>query len=64
LEAARRCGIEPTIVRVPGIGMDIDHPADLVAFARMAPPLCTRTLALLEEFGVLTPPGDAAPLRK
>jgi len=50
LDAARRCGIEPTVVRLPGIGMDIDHPADLAAFARMLPPLRTRTLALLERW--------------
>jgi 2-phospho-L-lactate guanylyltransferase len=51
LAAARRCGIEPTIVRVPGIGLDIDHPADLRAFLR-APRKPTRTLALLEAFGL------------
>jgi len=53
LDAARRCGIEPTVVRLPGIGMDIDHPADLAAFARMVPPLRTRTLEFLERCGVL-----------
>jgi 2-phospho-L-lactate guanylyltransferase len=53
LAAARSRGIEPTVVRLPGIGMDIDHPADLAAFARMTPPLRTRTLALLEQCGVL-----------
>jgi 2-phospho-L-lactate guanylyltransferase len=53
LAAARSCGIEPTVVRLPGIGMDIDHPADLVAFARMVPPLRTRTLEFLERCGVL-----------
>ena len=31
LEAARRCGIEPTVIRQPGIAMDIDHPVDLAA---------------------------------
>jgi len=51
LAAARRCGIEPTIVRLPGIGLDIDHPADLRAFLR-APRMPTRTLALLEAFGI------------
>ncbi len=51
LAAARRCGIEPTIVRLPGIAMDIDHPADLRMFLR-APRMPTRTLALLEEFGL------------
>ena len=29
LDAARRAGIEPTIKRCPGIGVDIDVPADL-----------------------------------
>ena len=51
LAAARRCGIEPTIVRLPGIAMDIDHPADLRMFQR-APRIPTRTLALLEKFGI------------
>lgn len=51
LAAARRCGIAPTIVRLPGIAMDIDHPADLRMFLR-APRLPTRTLALLEAFGL------------
>ena len=53
LAAARRCGIEPTIVRLPGIALDIDHPADLRMFLR-APRMPTRTLALLEGFGDLT----------
>ena len=35
LEAARRCGIEPTVIRQPGIAMDIDHPVDLAAFLRL-----------------------------
>jgi 2-phospho-L-lactate guanylyltransferase len=50
LIAARRHGIEPTIVRLPGIGLDIDHPADLLAFLRATPRQPTRTLALLESF--------------
>jgi 2-phospho-L-lactate guanylyltransferase len=51
LAASRRSGIEPTVVRLPGIGLDIDHPADLRAFLR-APRKPTRTLALLETFGL------------
>ena len=51
LAAARRVGIEPTVVRQPGIAMDIDHPADLRMFLR-APRMPTRTLALLEAFGL------------
>jgi 2-phospho-L-lactate/phosphoenolpyruvate guanylyltransferase len=52
LDAARSRGIEPLIIRQPGIAMDIDHPADLVAFLRMSPPVPTRTLAFLEESGI------------
>ena len=52
LMAARRQNIEPVIVRLPGIGMDIDHPVDLLAFLRAMPRMPTRTLHLLEEFGL------------
>lgn len=52
LEAAERCGIEPTVIRQPGIAMDIDHPVDLAAFLRMPQSIGTRTRALLEEMGV------------
>jgi 2-phospho-L-lactate guanylyltransferase len=51
LMAARMQGIEPTVVRLPGIGLDIDHPADLRAFMAAKPRMPTRTLALLERFG-------------
>jgi 2-phospho-L-lactate/phosphoenolpyruvate guanylyltransferase len=50
LTAARRHGIEPTIVRLAGIGLDIDHPVDLLAFMRATPRQPTRTLRLLEQF--------------
>ncbi len=36
LEAARRAGIEPRVVRLAGIGLDIDNPQDLVAFLKVA----------------------------
>jgi 2-phospho-L-lactate/phosphoenolpyruvate guanylyltransferase len=52
LIAARRQGIEPVIVRMPGIGLDMDHPADLQAFLAARPRMPTRTLALLEGFGL------------
>jgi 2-phospho-L-lactate guanylyltransferase len=52
LEAARRCGIEPTVIRQPGIAMDIDHPVDLASFLRLPQSAGTRTRALLEEMGV------------
>jgi 2-phospho-L-lactate guanylyltransferase len=51
LYAARRLGIEPTIVPLSGFALDIDHPADLRAFLRADPPMQTRTLALLRGFG-------------
>jgi 2-phospho-L-lactate guanylyltransferase len=52
LTAARRHGVEPTVVRLPGIGLDIDHPVDLLAFMRARPRRQTRTLRLLEQFGL------------
>jgi 2-phospho-L-lactate guanylyltransferase len=52
LDAARRCGIEPTVIRQPGIAMDIDHPVDLASFLRLPQSAGTRTRALLEEMGV------------
>jgi len=52
LDAARRCGIEPTILRQPGIAMDIDHPVDLATFLRLPQSAGTRTRAFLEEISV------------
>jgi 2-phospho-L-lactate/phosphoenolpyruvate guanylyltransferase len=52
LDAARARGIEPLIVRQPGIGMDIDNPVDLVTFLKMSPHVRTRTLDFLEQSGV------------
>jgi 2-phospho-L-lactate guanylyltransferase len=51
LRAARARGLEPTVVRLPGIALDIDHPADLRAFMAARPRRPTRTVALLEAFG-------------
>jgi 2-phospho-L-lactate guanylyltransferase len=51
LAAARAAGIEPVVMKLPGIGMDIDHPDDLRRFLAM-PPMRTRTLDFLEESGV------------
>jgi 2-phospho-L-lactate guanylyltransferase len=47
LEAARRAGLEPKILRLPGLGLDIDKPADLAAFLKI--PSNTRARALLRE---------------
>ena len=52
LQTARRHGIEPSILRLPGIGLDIDHPVDLLRFMRAQPRRRTRTLQLLEQFGL------------
>jgi 2-phospho-L-lactate guanylyltransferase len=45
LAAARRAGLEPKILRLPGIGLDIDNPADLAAFLKI--PSRTRARAVL-----------------
>jgi 2-phospho-L-lactate/phosphoenolpyruvate guanylyltransferase len=52
LITARRHGLEPDVLRLPGIGLDIDHPIDLLAFLRAKPRQPTRTLRLLEEFAL------------
>ena len=52
LDAARHQGIEPTVIRQPGIAMDIDHPVDLALFLRLPQSKGTRTRTLLDELGV------------
>ncbi len=52
LQAARRQGLEPSIVRMPGIGLDIDHPIDLRALLTARPRQPIRTVTLLEEMGI------------
>jgi len=52
LDAARGQGIEPTILRQPGIAMDIDHPVDLEMFLRLPQSQGTRTRTLLGQFGI------------
>jgi 2-phospho-L-lactate guanylyltransferase len=47
LRAAKLGGIDPTIVRLPGIGRDIDSPEDINVFARMGS--ATRTQAFLDQ---------------
>jgi 2-phospho-L-lactate guanylyltransferase len=63
LAAARRAGIDPTILRLPGIAMDIDTPEDLARFMRAEPRIPTRALAYLESlpsFGVSAAQGESA----
>ena len=46
LAAARALGIEPTIVKLPGIGLDIDQPPDVQALLRAAPRMTTRAISV------------------
>jgi len=50
LAAARLRGIDPQVVKLKGIGLDIDTPEDLHAFARLKS--ATRTQAFLERSGL------------
>ena len=54
LAAARTAGITPQILRLPGIAMDIDHPADIARFARIPEAKGTQTLAWLKQNGILS----------
>lgn len=50
LRTAQAHGIAPLIVRLPGIGLDIDRPEDIAAFVRHRS--ATRTQAFLERNGL------------
>ncbi len=52
LDAARAAGIEPTIVSLPGIAMDIDNPEDLGLFMACPQARGTRTYAWLKARGL------------
>jgi 2-phospho-L-lactate guanylyltransferase len=52
LRAAEAVGIRPTVLRLPGIALDIDNPEDLAAFLRIASQ--TQTRALLDQRDRLT----------
>jgi 2-phospho-L-lactate guanylyltransferase len=47
LATARALGIEPTVVELPGIGLDIDQPEDLQALLAAEPPMPSHTSTLL-----------------
>jgi 2-phospho-L-lactate/phosphoenolpyruvate guanylyltransferase len=49
LAAARSCGIEPRVVELPRIALDIDSPEDLARW--FASPSCMRACALLDRWG-------------
>jgi 2-phospho-L-lactate guanylyltransferase len=53
LAAARAAGLTPQIVRLPGIAMDIDHPADIARFASIPEAQSTQTLLWLQQNGIL-----------
>lgn len=51
LERARRCGIEPRVVKRPGLGLDIDVPEDLGLFALT--PSDTHAYRYLKRSGIM-----------
>jgi 2-phospho-L-lactate guanylyltransferase len=53
LAAARALGIAPQILRLPGVAMDIDHPADIARFASIPEAKSTQTLLWLQQNGIL-----------
>jgi 2-phospho-L-lactate guanylyltransferase len=54
LASARAAGITPQILRLPGIAMDIDHPADIARFAGIPEAKGTQTLAWLQQNDILS----------
>jgi 2-phospho-L-lactate guanylyltransferase len=48
LASARTLGIEPTIIKVPGIALDIDQPEDVHALLQAQPAMYTRALLSLQ----------------
>ncbi len=63
LDAARCAGIAPTIVRTPGLALDIDTPEDIARYLAAPAPHTTRTDAFLRELGMdrlPLPEGSAA----
>jgi len=51
LAAARTLGLEPKIVHLAGISLDIDHPRDLATFMSIASQ--THSRALLADAGIV-----------
>jgi 2-phospho-L-lactate/phosphoenolpyruvate guanylyltransferase len=58
LHAAETCGIRPTVLRLPGVALDIDTPEDLAALALQRTP--TRARALLAANDMLRTQNRAA----
>ena len=53
LDAARREGIEPVVVNLPGIALDIDNPEDARALLAAMPRTRTRAMRVLAECGLV-----------
>jgi 2-phospho-L-lactate guanylyltransferase len=53
LAASCAAGIVPQILHLPGIAMDIDHPADIARFASIPEAKSTQTLTWLQQNGIL-----------
>jgi 2-phospho-L-lactate guanylyltransferase len=51
LAAARARAIEPTVVKLPGIGLDIDQPEDVDALLCATPRMATRALNVIARSG-------------
>jgi len=52
--SARDLGIEPTIVRLPGIALDIDQPEDVHALLQAKPPMATHAMQVLANYSAAT----------
>jgi coenzyme F420-0:L-glutamate ligase/coenzyme F420-1:gamma-L-glutamate ligase len=60
LAAARRAGVEPVVLELPGAALDLDHPEDLAHLHRQGPE--TRAAAVLRQGATPgTPPRPAGP---
>lgn len=55
LAAARAGGIEPRVVTLTGIGMDVDHPADLAMLLAAPEAQASRAVAFLRSAGIRLP---------
>ncbi len=53
LDTARRHGIEPVVVKLPGIALDIDRPEDVHALLRAMPALPSHAMRLLWEMRLI-----------
>ena len=51
LDTARREGIEPVVVKLAGIALDIDNPEDVRALLAATPRMRTRAVSVLSECG-------------